>query len=100
MPELGDDVGGGRLHRERLLALMETHGIPNANRLARFAGLDKGTSYNAVDRPNRIVKADTLYSLARAFGVSTDYLLGLTDRPDPYPPPSEGPRDDARAPRV
>ena len=29
---------------------------------------------------------DTLIKLARYFGVSTDYILGLTDEDRPYPP--------------
>ena len=92
MPALDDDVGDGRLHHERLIALMAANGIgeTKGEHLARFIDVTKETGYNLL-KPAYRARADTLVKLARAFGVSTDYLLGLTDRPEAYPLP-EAPR--------
>ena len=41
-------------------------------------------SYYEIGR--RDIPTDVLIRLAAFYGTSTDYLLGLTDHPTPYPP--------------
>ncbi len=43
-------------------------------------------TYSQYESGQRGLPIDTLIKLARYFGVSTDYILGLTDEPHPYPP--------------
>jgi transcriptional regulator with XRE-family HTH domain len=43
-------------------------------------------TYSQYENGQRGLPIDTLIKLARYFGVSTDYILGLTDEPHPYPP--------------
>lgn len=41
--------------------------------------------YSYYERGIREIPLDVLSRLADFYGTSTDYLLGRTDRPDPYP---------------
>ena len=43
-------------------------------------------TYSQYENGQRGLPIDTLIKLARYFGVSTDYILGLTDEPHPYTP--------------
>ncbi|MBQ9152107.1 MAG: helix-turn-helix transcriptional regulator [Clostridia bacterium] len=43
-------------------------------------------TYSQYENGQRGLPLDTLIKLARYFGVSTDYILGLTDEMRPYPP--------------
>lgn len=43
-------------------------------------------TYSQYENGQRGLPLDTLIKLARYFGVSTDYILGLTDDMRPYPP--------------
>jgi len=43
-------------------------------------------TYSQYENGQRGLPLDTLVKLARFFGVSTDYILGLTDEDKPYPP--------------
>ena len=43
-------------------------------------------TYSQYENGQRGLPIDTLIKLARYFGVSTDYILGLTDEDRPYPP--------------
>lgn len=43
-------------------------------------------TYSQYENGQRGLPIDTLIKLARYFSVSTDYILGLTDEPHPYPP--------------
>jgi transcriptional regulator with XRE-family HTH domain len=43
-------------------------------------------TYSQYENGQRGLPIDTLIKLARYFGVSTDYILGLTDDTRPYPP--------------
>ena len=43
-------------------------------------------TYSQYENGQRGLPIDTLVKLARYFGVSTDYILGLTDETRPYPP--------------
>lgn len=70
------------LFRTRLTAQMGTTGM-NRSALARACGVDRSTiaqllSKGAVRMPNAHLAAEC----ARALGISADYLLGLSDRPE------------------
>ena len=41
--------------------------------------------YSNYEMGKRDLPTDVLIRLARFYGTSTDYLLGLTDRKEPYP---------------
>lgn len=43
-------------------------------------------TYSQYENGQRGLPLETLIKLARYFGVSTDYILGLTDDARPYPP--------------
>ena len=43
-------------------------------------------TYSQYENGQRGLPIDTLIKLARYFGVSTDYILELTDQQRPYPP--------------
>lgn len=40
--------------------------------------------YSKYERGIRPVPVEIIIKLAQLYGTSTDYILGLTDRPDPY----------------
>lgn len=42
-------------------------------------------TYSQYENGQRQIPIDALIALARYYRTSTDYLLGLTDRADPYP---------------
>ena len=42
-------------------------------------------SYSYYELGKRAIAAEVLIALARYYGVSVDYLLGLTDQRKPYP---------------
>lgn len=44
-------------------------------------------AYSHYENGSRQIPIDILIRLARIYTVSTDYLLGLTDIRQPYPPP-------------
>ena len=43
-------------------------------------------TYSAYETGVNAIPLDILAALARIYGTSTDYLLGLTDEATPYPP--------------
>ena len=43
-------------------------------------------TFSQYENGQRGLPLDTLVKLAKYFGVSTDYILGLTDEDRPYPP--------------
>ena len=69
---------------ERLRAAREARGLSQTS-LAVQTGLNLGNINELEQRRKASVRADTLVSLAASLGVSTDYLLGLTDDPRPRP---------------
>ena len=46
--------------------------------------------YSHYELGKRDIPTDVLVRLSRYYGVSVDYLLGLTDEPSPYPPARRG----------
>ncbi len=55
--------------------------------LAQILHIRQNT-YSQYENGQRGLPIEILIALARFYGTSTDYLLGLTDRFDPYPPAS------------
>jgi len=70
------------LFRERLLAAMAQVGATQSG-LARRAGVDRSTlSQLLKDQGARLPNAQLVAECAAALGVSADWLLGLSDRPE------------------
>lgn len=70
------------LFRTRLAEAMANAGI-NQSALARQAGLDRSTISALLAPGTRLPNAQAAADCAVTLGVSTDWLLGLTDRPTP-----------------
>lgn len=68
----------------RLRDLREDHDRTQAE-VAAYLGM-KQPQYYRYERGFRDVPTDVLIALARLYGTSVDYLLGLTDEQQPYPP--------------
>lgn len=49
----------------------------------------KQNTYSQYETGTRQLPIDLLIRLAQYYGVSTDYVLELTDNPAPYPPKSK-----------
>lgn len=45
--------------------------------------------YSKYERGERVVPTEVLVKLARYYKTSVDYLVGLTDSKNPYPPAKE-----------
>ncbi len=71
-----------RYHRIR--DLREDHDLTQAT-LAAEIGIGQ-RSYAYYESGARMLPPEILIKLARFYDVSTDYLLGLTDSKQPYPP--------------
>lgn len=70
------------LFRQRLAEAIAIKGT-NQSALARIVGVDRSTvSALLSDRAARLPNAQVVAECARALGVSADWLLGLTDRPE------------------
>lgn len=46
----------------------------------------KQNTYSQYENGQRQLPIECLIALARFYHVSTDYILGLTDKKEPYPP--------------
>ena len=65
---------------EKVKILCEKNKI-TFNRLEKECGLSR----QIIEKwDNSIPRSDAVVKIAKYFGVSTDYLLGLTDNPKPY----------------
>ena len=82
MPEMIDKRDRAALFRLRLAAAMARAGANQAS-LAREAGLDRSTISALLSPGTRLPNAQAAADCALALRVSTDWLLGLTDRPTP-----------------
>jgi len=67
----------------RVLALRKKHGWTQ-DELAEKANLER-KSITRYENGQNIPGGKALHALARVFGVTADYLLGLTDHPYPIP---------------
>ena len=54
----------------------------NQTQVAKFLGMSQ-TGYSKYETGENDIPTQVLIRLARFYGTSTDYLLGLTDRRDP-----------------
>lgn len=66
----------------RLRDMREDHDLTQAQ-VAAFLGM-KQPQYNRYETGLRDTPTDVLIRLARLYNTSTDYLLGLTQNPEPY----------------
>lgn len=66
----------------RLRDMREDHDLTQAQ-VAAFLGM-KQPQYYRYETGLRDVPTDVLIRLARLYNTSTDYLLGLTQNPEPY----------------
>lgn len=72
---------------ERILALRREHGVLQLE-IAAAIGVSLRT-YQRFEYGDREPTASSIVALAKFYGVSTDYLLGVSDNPHP-----EGNRDE------
>lgn len=82
MLEMIDKRDRATLFRDRLAQAMTQAGANQAS-LARAAGLDRSTISALLSPGTRLPNAQAAADCAVFLGVSTDWLLGLTDRPTP-----------------
>ena len=68
---------------ERLRELREDHDLSQTD-IADYLGCSQSV-YSRYESGERILPVDVLIKLANYYSVSTDYLLGLTSIPEPYP---------------
>lgn len=66
----------------RLRDLREDHDL-SQQVVAEYLGM-KQPQYNRYERGLRDIPTDVLIRLAQLYKTSTDYILGLTNDPDPY----------------
>lgn len=82
MPGLIDKRDRATLFRARLAQAMAEAGLTQAH-LARAAGLDRSTISALLSPGTRLPNAQAAADCAQCLGVSTDWLLGLTDLQTP-----------------
>src|SRR5215475_9263124 len=80
----------------RLEGIIKMRGVSKAS-IARETGLTPAIVTGLCRGTRKSVRAETLGRLGVALGVSTDYLLGLSDDPGKV---SERPTQDATAPKL
>lgn len=68
--------------KEILKQLRKTHGFANAKDFCDAAKISYNT-YQNYETGKRLPTAEILIQIAKFYGVSTDYLLGLEPQPDP-----------------
>lgn len=68
----------------RIRDLREDHD-KSQREIANLLGLQQN-SYSQIENGINNLQIDHLITLAKFYNTSTDYLLGLTDEPHPYPP--------------
>ena len=82
MVDIIDKRDRAREFRDRLSHAMSEHGV-NQSELARRIGVDRSTLSQALsDEGPRLPGAQIIASCATALGVSVDWLLSLSDRPE------------------
>lgn len=73
----------------RLRELREDHDI-RQQAIAEYLHIRQNT-YSQYENGQRQLPLAQLIQLAQFYGTSTDYILGLTDEPAPYPPSKRRP---------
>jgi transcriptional regulator with XRE-family HTH domain len=82
MADKFDRSGRAGLFRARLAQVMAERGFTQSA-LARAAGADRSTISALLAPGKRLPNARLAADCAQALGISVDWLLGLTDRPEP-----------------
>ncbi len=82
MPDMIDKRDRATVFRDRMAQAMLQAGATQAS-LARSAGLDRSTISALLAPGTRLPNAQAAADCAMSLGVSTDWLLGLTNRPTP-----------------
>ena len=67
---------------KRIRDLREDHDLTQAQ-LAEYLKIQR-TQYRRYECGYRDIPTDILIRLAKLYGTSTDYILGLTNNPNPY----------------
>ena len=67
---------------ERLRELREEHGYKSRNKLADVIGIDRTTYSRIENGSTKTISSDILVKLAELYGVSADYILGLSNTPE------------------
>jgi len=67
---------------ERLRELREEHGYKSRNKLADVIGIDRTTYSRIENGSTKTISSDILIKLAELYGVSADYILGLSHTPE------------------
>ena len=70
--------------RLRIRDLREDHDLTQSQ-IAKYLMCDQSL-YSKYERGERVVPTDILIKLAQYYKTSIDYLVGLTDCRQPYPP--------------
>lgn len=82
MSEMIDKRDRAALFRQRLAEAMADRGVTRAG-LARRVGVDRSTISQLLAPGTRLPNAQLAADCAQALGISADWLLGLTGRPEP-----------------
>lgn len=82
MLTMNDKRDRSTLFRERLARAMSQQGL-SQSALARAVGADRSTISALLGAGTRLPNAQLAADCATALGVTTDWLLGLSDRPEP-----------------
>ena len=69
-------------YRERLKSVREDHDLTQAEVGKLLNKSQQG--YNHIETGRAELKIEDLVRLCRYYGLSADYLIGLTDKPAPY----------------
>ena len=67
---------------EILRELREEHGYKSRNKLADVIGIDRTTYSRIENGSTKTISSDILIKLAELYGVSADYILGLSNTPE------------------
>ncbi|QYK41157.1 MAG: helix-turn-helix transcriptional regulator [Paracoccaceae bacterium] len=82
MSEIHDKRDRATLFRARLAEAMTDRGL-SQSALARACGVDRSTVSQLLAPGKRMPNADLAAACAQALGISADWLLGLSERPEP-----------------
>ncbi|MES2667364.1 MAG: helix-turn-helix transcriptional regulator [Pseudomonadota bacterium] len=82
MPGMIDKRDRSALFRQRLSEAMATRGVTQSA-LARLVGVDRSTVSALLGAGTRLPNAQLAADCAQSLGVSADWLLGLSGRPEP-----------------
>ena len=77
-------LGGGDMKRSRIRALREDKDL-RQRELANYLNCSQ-VAYSYYEIGSRDIPTEVLIRLAKFHSTSVDYLLGLTDEIQPYPP--------------